>query len=105
MIILSQFRLKFASKCYPLSKQTPGAFLKIIINIIEYCLFPDRVKKYNSENTFFVNKFYLPLQEERFLSKNDGALAWPGVFGDKYASNEYQTTMCKLSFTCLYRGR
>lgn len=105
MIILSQFRLKFASKCYPLSKQTPGAFLKIIINIIEYCLFPDRVKKYNSENTFFVNKFYLPLQEEWFLSRNDGALAGPGVFEDKCAYNEYQTTMCKLSFTCLYRGR
>ena len=51
----------------------------MIINITEYCLFPDRVKKCNSKLPYFFKQVLLTVERNVVLSKIDCAIAWPDV--------------------------
>ena len=68
------------------------------INIIEYCLFSDRVKKCNSKLPFFLKQVLLTVERNVVLSKIDCAIAWLDVSEtDAFMMNIKQHDMCKLA--------
>lgn len=68
------------------------------INIIEYCLFSDAVKKCNSKLPFFFKQGLLTVERNVVLSKIDCAIAWPDASEtDAFTMKIKQHDMCKLA--------
>ena len=68
------------------------------INIIEYCLFSDRVKKCNSKLPFFLKQVLLTVERKVVLSKIDCTIAWPDASEtDAFRMKIKQHDMCKLA--------